>query len=194
MSLKERNLQQDDDDDDDDDDSEDGNTRNLHNFINCKIEGMEDRLRDRLHTPKHTKATLHVKPMHAYRRIPDKTIWVIKVCYECRKLGHIWAFCPQLSPALPAPFLLPTDFILRIPYAHCLFAPIATYSRVSDYGMDALLIHWLHRTCFTSLQCPHHLIITLPFCTLHVATFSFILISNRRVQPVPPTIQRPMDL
>ena len=96
MSSKERNLQQ---DDDDDDDSEDGDARNLCNFINCKIEGMEDHLRDRLHAPKRTKAAFHVKPMHAYRRIPGKTIRVIKVCYKCRKLGHIWAFCPQLSPA-----------------------------------------------------------------------------------------------
>ena len=60
--------------------------------------------------------------------------------------------------------------------------------------MDAPLIHWLHRTRFASLQRPHHLIITLPFCTIRVATFSFVLISDRRVQPVLPTIQRPMDL
>ena len=93
ISSKERNLQQ---DDDDDDYSEDENT---HNFINCKIEGMEDRLRDRLHAPKRTRAAIRVKPMHAYRCIPGKTVWVIKVCYECRKPGHIRAFCPQLSPA-----------------------------------------------------------------------------------------------
>ena len=99
MSSKERNLQQDDDDDEDDDDLEDGNARNLRNFINCKIEGMEDRLRDRLHAPKRTRAAIRVKPMHAYRRIPGKTVRVIKVCYECRKPGHIQAFCPQLSPA-----------------------------------------------------------------------------------------------
>ena len=84
------------DDDDDDDYSEDENTRN---FIACKIEGMEDRLRDRLHAPKRTRAAIRVKPMHAYRRIPGKTVRVIKVCYECRKPGHIRAFCPQLSPA-----------------------------------------------------------------------------------------------
>ena len=97
MSSKERNLQQD--DDDDNDDSEDGNARNLRNFINCKIEGMEDRLHDCLHAPKRTKAAFRVKPMHAYRRISGKTVWVIKVCYKCRKPGHIQAFCPQLSPA-----------------------------------------------------------------------------------------------
>ena len=53
MSSKEWNLQQD--DDDDNDDLEDENTRN---FISCKIKGMEARLRDRLHAPKRTKATL----------------------------------------------------------------------------------------------------------------------------------------
>ena len=103
-------------------------------------------------------------------------------------------YCTHSFVAAPAPFLLPTNFILWVPCAHCLFSPIATYSRVSDYGTDAPLIHWLHRTHFASLQCPHHLIIALPFYTLRVATFSFVLISNRRVQPVPPTIQRPMDL
>ena len=90
MSSKERNLQQDD-DNDDNDDSEDDNTCN---FIACKIKGMEARLRDRLHAPKCTKAALHVKPMHAYRRIPGKTVRVIKVCYECRKPGHIRGLCP----------------------------------------------------------------------------------------------------
>ena len=94
MSSKERNLQQD--DNNNNDYSEDENTRN---FIACKIEGMEDRLRDRLHAPKRTRAAIRVKPMHAYRRIPGKTIRVIKVCYKCCKPGHIWAFCPQLSPA-----------------------------------------------------------------------------------------------
>ena len=96
--------------------------------------------------------------------------------------------------AAPAPFSLPMDFILRVPYAHCLFSPIATYSRVSDYDTDVPLIHWLHRTCFASLQRPHHLIITLSFYTLRVATFSFVLISNHCVQPVPPTIHHPIDL
>ena len=93
MSSKERNLQQD--DDDDNYYSEDDNTCN---FIACKIKGMEDHLRNRLHAPKRTRAAIHVKPMHAYRRIPSKTVRVIKVCYECCKPGHIWAFCPQLSP------------------------------------------------------------------------------------------------
>ena len=86
------------------------------------------------------------------------------------------------------------DFMLRVPYAHCLFAPITTYSRISDYSTDTFLIYWLHQTLFASLQCPHHLIIALPHCTLRVAIFDYILISNRRVQPVPPIIQCPMDL
>ena len=84
--------------------------------------------------------------------------------------------------------------MLRVPYTHCLFAPITTYSRISDYGTDMPLIYWLHQMCFASLRCPHHLIIVLPHCTLRITTFDFVLISRHRVQPVPPTIQRPMDL
>ena len=72
------------------------------------------------------------------------------------------------------PFLLPTDIILRVSYAHCLFAPIATYSRILDYSTDTFLIYWLHQTLFALLQRPHHLIIALPHCTLRVTTFDFV--------------------
>ena len=66
-------------------------------FINCKIEGMEDRLRARLHAPKRTKATARMKPMWKHKFVPGRPGKAIKVCYECAKPGHIRAFCPLLS-------------------------------------------------------------------------------------------------
>ena len=80
-----------------------GRHTNCHNddtdntFIKCKIEGMEDRLRTRLHAPKHTKAAACMKPMWKHKFIPGRPGKAIKVCYECAKPGHIRAFCPLLS-------------------------------------------------------------------------------------------------
>ena len=67
-------------------------------FIDSKIEGMEDRLRARLHAPKRTKAAARMKPMWKHKHLPGMPGRSIKVCYECAKPGHIRVHCPLLSP------------------------------------------------------------------------------------------------
>jgi hypothetical protein len=109
----------------------------------------------------------------------------IHPCHACRE---------ETTLVTPAPAIPPIHFIndsfffmeivYRVSLADCLLIPDCPYSCVSDYATDSPVPLRLHQTCFLSVQCPHLLIIALPFTTIHVATLPCVLLSRFCLMPI----------
>ena len=85
--------------------------------------------------------------------------------------------CTELPLALPTvQFLFPyaylPDVLLRASLTQSLL--VLDCTRELPYSLFAVLAEWL----YVDDQCPHHLIITLPSCILHVHPLSSVLLTH----------------
>ena len=106
-------------------------------------------------------------------------------CPACREEPALVTPAPAIPPiySVHASFFF-VEIVYPVSLADCLLILDCPYSHVSDYVTDSPVPLRLHQTCFLSVQCPHLLIIALPFTTIHIATLPCILLSHFRLMPV----------